>query len=217
MTSGVAVNSRGHFDTEPVNAVADMKKGADRVLRRYMETQRLYLRAYKAGDGPMYYAASMRNRGHLAEFESDNVMMHLKSKDHAEMVVRELAADWMAGSCFFIGIFDKANGEWCGQVYVGPTNWESLEFTIGFVADVHCEGKGYISEAVNGVLEMLFEDLNAYLIKSECSENNIRSRRLLDRCGFRREGYVQEQGANADGSTNRDCLYVLSQKEYLNR
>jgi RimJ/RimL family protein N-acetyltransferase len=199
------------------NAGADMKTRADRILRMYMETERLYLRAYKAGDGPMYYAAGMRNRDHLTQFESDNVLMHLKSKDYAETIVRELATDWMAGNCFFIGIFDKTNGEWCGQVYLEPTNWESLEFTIGFVADVHHQGKGYVSEAVNGVLKTLFEDFNAYLIKSECNENNVRSRRLLERCGFKREGHVQEYARNADGSENRDCLYVLSQKEYFNR
>ncbi len=165
----------------------------------------------------MYYAAGIRNRDHLAEFESDNVLMHLKSKEHAEIVVRELARDWMDGNCFFIGIFEKATDQWCGQVYVEPTNWEALEFAIGFVADVHCEGKGYVSEAVNGVLEMLFGDLNAHLVKSECNENNTRSRRLLERCGFRREGYVQKDGINTDRSISKDSLYVLSQKDYLNR
>ena len=194
-----------------------MKGGEDRILTTYIETERLYLRAYKAGDGPMYYAAGMRNRDHLAEFESDNVLMHLKSEAHAETVVRGLAADWMAGDCFFIGIFAKATNKWCGQVYVEPTNSELLEFTIGFVADVHCEGKGYVSEAVKGVLEMLFEDIGAYLVKSECNESNIRSWQLLERCGFRREGYVCRDGGNADGATNRDCLYVLWRKEYLNR
>ena len=194
-----------------------MKGGEDRILATYIETERLYLRAYEAGDGPMYYAAGMRNRDHLAKFESDNVLMHLKSEEHAETVVRALEADWMAGDCFFIGIFEKATNRWCGQVYVEPTNSEPMQFTIGFVADVHCEGKGYISEAVNLVLEMLFEKPGAHLVRSECSENNIRSLRLLERCGFRREGYVQKDAGNADRSMSRDCLYVLSQKEYLDR
>ena len=194
-----------------------MKGGEDRILATYIETERLYLRAYEAGDGPMYHAAGMRNRDHLAKFESDNVLMHLKSEEHAETVVRALEADWMAGDCFFIGIFEKATNRWCGQVYVEPTNSEPMQFTIGFVADVHCEGKGYISEAVNLVLEMLFEKPGAHLVRSECSENNIRSLRLLERCGFRREGYVQKDAGNADRSMSRDCLYVLSQKEYLDR
>lgn len=165
----------------------------------------------------MYYVAGIRNRDHLAEFESDNVLMHLKSEEYAETVVRELAADWIAGNCFFAGIFEKASGAWCGQVYVEPTDRESRGFMIGFVADVSHEGKGCISEAVNRVLEALFEDLNAYLIKAECSENNARSRRLLERCGFRLHGYLRKDVNHADGSTNGDYLYVLSREEYLNR
>ena len=202
---------------EPGNAAADMKTGADRILTTYVETERLYLRAYKAGDGPMYYAAGTRNRDHLAKFESDNVLMHLKSEEHAETVVRELEADWMAGDYFFIGIFEKATDRWCGQVYVEPTNSEPLQFAIGFVADVHCEGQGYISEAVNQVLQRLFENLGACRVTSECSEDNVRSCRLLERCGFRRGGCIRKDGGNADEPISRDCLYVLPGKEYFNR
>ena len=182
-----------------------------------IETERLYLRAYKAGDGPMYYVAGKRNWDHLAEFESGNVLMHLKNEENAEAVVRELAADWMARNCFFIGIFEKATDEWAGQVYVAPTNWELPEFAIGFVADVNYEGKGYISEAVNGVLGMLFGDMGAHRVKSDCNEDNIRSWRLLERCGFRREGHLRENRRNADGSYHGDFLYGFLRGEYVDR
>lgn len=182
-----------------------------------METERLYLRAYKAGDGPMYYAASIRNQEHLAEYESDNVLMHLKDEEHAEAIVRELAAQWAARNCFFIGIFEKATDRWAGQVYVGPTNWDIPEFAVGFVADVNYEGKGYISEAITGVLGMLFEDMGAHRVISECSENNNRSWRLLERCGFTREGHLREKRRNADGSFHGDFIYVLLRGEYEDR
>ena len=149
--------------------------------------------------------------------ESGNVLLHLESETHAEAVVRELAADWMARKHFFIGIFEKATDEWAGQVYVGPTDWELPEFTIGYVADVHYEGKGYISEAVTRVLEMLFVELGAHRVKSDCNENNLRSWRLLERCGFRREGHLVENKRNADGSFHGDYLYGLLRREYLNR
>ncbi|MBL7077848.1 MAG: GNAT family N-acetyltransferase [Kiritimatiellae bacterium] len=182
-----------------------------------IETERLYLRPYKAGDGPMYHAAGKRNREHLAEFESDNVLMCLKDETHAEAIVRELAADWMARSCFFIGIFETATDEWVGQVYVAPIDWDLPEFTIGFVADVNYEGRGYISEAVNGVLGMLFGDMGAHRVKSDCHENNIRSQRLLERCGFKREGHLRENRKNADGSFHGDLLYGLLRQEYVDR
>jgi RimJ/RimL family protein N-acetyltransferase len=182
-----------------------------------LETERLYLRPYKAGDGAMVYAAGLRNQDHLAEFESDNVLMHLKNEEHAEVIVRELAADWIARNCFFIGIFEKASDEWCGQVYVEPTNWELPEFAIEYVADVNSEGKGYISEAVTSVLGLLFGEMGASRVKSDCSENNIRSWRLLERCGFRREGHLLENRRNTDGSFHGDYLYGLLRREYENR
>jgi RimJ/RimL family protein N-acetyltransferase len=182
-----------------------------------LETERLYLRSYKAGDGPMYYAASIRNRNHLAEFESGNILMHLKTKEHAEAIVRELAADWIARKHFFIGIFDKATNAWIGQVYIGSTNWDLPEFTIGYVADINHEGKGYISEAVKRVLKMLFEEVSAHRVKSDCNENNFRSIKLLERCGFRREGHLIENRKNADGTFHGDYLYGMLRREYADR
>ena len=38
-----------------------------------IETERLYLRSYKAGDGPVYFSAGQRNRDHLSKYESDNI------------------------------------------------------------------------------------------------------------------------------------------------
>jgi [ribosomal protein S5]-alanine N-acetyltransferase len=61
---------------------------------------------------------------------------------------------------------------------------------------------------------MLFIDMRAHRIKSDCHENNIRSWRLLERCGFKREGYLRENKRNADGSFHGDYLYGLLQQEY---
>ena len=165
----------------------------------------------------MYYAASMRNRDHLAQFESGNVLLSLEDEQHAETVVRQLAAEWAARNCFFIGIFEKGTDDWVGQVYVGPTNWDLPEFTIGYAADVNHEGKGYISEAVKRVLDMLFRDVGARRVKSDCQEDNTRSVRLLERCGFRREGHLIDNRRNADGSFHGDFLYALLRREYIER
>ena len=180
-----------------------------------IETERLYLRSYKAGDGPMLFAASQKNLKHLAEFESDNVLMQLDSEKHAEVTVRELAADWAARQCFFIGIFEKVSGDWAGQVFVGPTNWDLPEFTIGYAADVDHEGKGFLSEAVFSVLKFLFEDVGAHRVTADCNENNTRSIHLLERCGFRKEGHLLENRKNPDGTFHGDYLFAMLRREYF--
>lgn len=70
-----------------------------------IETARLYLRCYQAGDGPWYYAMSQKNKPHLARYESGNAVMTIKSEEEAEVVVRDFAATWMARNAFFLGAF----------------------------------------------------------------------------------------------------------------
>ena len=183
-----------------------------------IETERLYLRPYQAGDGAMVYAIGERNREHLAEYESDNLLNHLKDEQHAEIVVRELAVDWMARKHFFLGIFDKETHRWVGQIYIGPTNWELPEFEIGYVVDVGHQGKGYITEAVKAALCFIFDHLQAQRVRSDCSETNKRSYRVLERCGFTREGHFRENKRNPDGSFHGDYQYGLlkSEFEYIN-
>lgn len=179
-----------------------------------IETERLYLRPYDVGDGALDFAAGTRNREHLSVFEFGNVLNQLTSETHAETVVRELRANWNSRTNFFLGIFERATDEWTGQVYVGPTNWELPEFTIGYVAKVNYEGRGYISEAMRGVLQMLFMDMGAHRVCSDCNERNNRSRRLLERCGFKREGHLRENRRSPDGTLHGDYLYGRLRREY---
>jgi RimJ/RimL family protein N-acetyltransferase len=184
-------------------------------ITKKIETERLYLRAYRAGDGAMYYAARIRNRVHLSEFESGNVIMLLENEKQAEEIIGKLREAWMAGKHFLIGVFDKSADHWVGQIYVEPTNLDLPEFTVGYAADVNYEGKGYISEAVKAVLAVLFIDLGAHRVKADCHENNVRSWRLLERCGFKREGHLRENKKNPDGSFHGDLLYSILRPEYL--
>lgn len=186
------------------------------VLPERMETERLFMRPYRQGDGPLFFMAGARNQAHLSEFEWGNVLLHLRDEEHSERVAQDLSAKWEAGRYFFIGLFEKHSEEWIGQLYVAPTNHNLSEFTLGFVADVNFEGKGYISEAVNKILDVLFNEMNAHRVVSDCHEKNIRSMRLLERCGFIREGHLRDNKKNPDGSFHGDYLYGILQHEYLN-
>lgn len=180
-----------------------------------VEAERLYLRPYDEADGPLYYAAGRRNAVHLARFEAGNAVCHLESEAHATRVVLRLRAEYDAGTSLFLGIFDRASDDWAGQVYVSTANSELPEFTIGYVADVRYEGRGYVSEAVRAVLDVLFVRLAARRVRSDCNEQNERSWRLLERCGFAREGHLRENRLNPDGTLHGDYLYGLLRREHL--
>jgi RimJ/RimL family protein N-acetyltransferase len=178
------------------------------------ESRRLYLRSYRAGDGSCYYAVSLRNREHLLRYESDNVVMQLKSEEDAENTVRELAELWKKRKSFFIGGFDKSNQQFVVQVYVGLVNSDLPEYQIGFFVDREYEGQGYVTEAVGATLKFIFHYLEARRVSAECDETNTRSIRVLERCGMTSEGLIRENKRNADGSISGTLYYGLLKQEF---
>lgn len=178
------------------------------------ESERLIIRCYEAGDGPLVYAVGVRNRDHLQRYESGNVILTAKTEQEAEILVRELHADWVARNCFFMGAFDKETREFVAQIYVGVVNWDLPEFAIGYFADKDHEGQGFVTEAVQAALRFIFEHLRAHRVRLETNEMNMRSRRVAARCGFVQEGRLRESRRNPDGTFSGDVLYGLLRSEY---
>jgi len=179
------------------------------------ETERLVLRCYQPGDGALYYAASQRNRAHLARYESGNSLMRIDSEEQAEIVVRELQAEWVARACFLLGVFERATGDWVAQVYVGPTQWELPEFEIGYIVDTAHEGRGYVTEAARAMLRFLFEHLDAHRVCLHCDDTNARSRRVAERCGMLLEGHLREDKRNPDGTITGTLCFGLLRRDLL--
>lgn len=183
-------------------------------IPKSFESRRLQLRSYRAGDGACYYAVGLRNREHLLRYESDNVIMQLKSEEDAENTVCELGELWEKRRSFFIGVFDKQDKHFVAQVYVGPVNWDLPEFQIGFFIDRDHEGRGYMTEAVKATLGFVFHHLKAYRVSAECDETNARSIRVLERCGMTREGLLRKNKRNTDGTISGTLHYGLLKQEF---
>jgi len=181
------------------------------------ETERLYLRRYELEDSPWFYTMSQGNRAHLARYESDNILMTIQDEVGAEEVVRQLVAEWDARNHFFLGVFDRATDEFVAQIYVGPVNWSLPEFQIGYIADVDHQGRGFVTEAVRATLAFIFEHFQAHRVRLECSDTNVRSYRLAERCGFVREGHFRENRREPDGTFSGTLFYGMLKSEFEQR
>ena len=178
------------------------------------EADRLILRRYEPGDGPMYFAVGQKNRQHLQPFEAGNIILSAKSLEEAEIIVRELSVDWIARNSFFMGAFDKKTLEFIAQIYVGVVNWELPEFEIGYFVDVDHQGRGYVTEAVKAALGFIFDNLHAQRVCLHTRDTNLPSQHVAERCGFTLEGHIRENKRDKDGSVSGDLYYGLLKREY---
>ena len=182
-----------------------------------LETERLLVRAYRAGDGVLYYAACVRNHAHLLPFEFGNSALDVRSVDDAEALVRSFAADWAARKHFFLGAWDRATGAFVAQVYVGVVDWALPEFELGYWVDCAHEGRGYVTEAARAALELIFGALGAHRVRIGCNETNVRSQRVAERLGFVREAYHRQTRRHIplpDGTFSGDYVYALLRSDY---
>jgi RimJ/RimL family protein N-acetyltransferase len=140
--------------------------------------------------------------------------MTINSEEEAEIAMRDLAADWVARNCFFMGAFDKQTDEFIAQIYIGPVKWDLPEFEIGYFVDQVHEGKGYVTEAVKGALRFIFEYLHAHRVSLKCDETNARSYGLAERCGMVREAHIRENKKNPDGTFSGTLQYGMLRGEY---
>jgi RimJ/RimL family protein N-acetyltransferase len=179
-----------------------------------IETPRLYLRPYRAGDGAWYYAMSRRNREHLSRYESENVAMSIHDEDEAELVVRDLAQEWSARKHMFLGAFSKESDDFVAQIYIGAVNQGVAAYRIGYFADVDHEGHGFVTEAVRGALAFIFGHLHGMRVGIECDDSNQRSIRVAERCGFVSEGHIREVKRLGDGTVTGTRLFGMLKREY---
>ena len=63
---------------------------------------------------------------------------------------------------------------------------------LGYGLGVEFTGKGYATEAVRLVLKFAFADLKLHRIEANVQPRNLASIRLLERCGFKKEGFSEK-------------------------
>lgn len=168
-------------------------------------TERLLLRPPERRD----YAAWARVRGgsraHLQPWEPAWARDHLTERSFRRRVAwaeREIAADRAYPLLVFLvepgGNAALAGGVTIEHIRRGAAQTGALGYWLG--ADF--EGRGLMSEALCAIVNFAFGALDLSRLEAACLPENMRSRRLLERCGFALEarlaGYLQIDGAWRD-------------------
>lgn len=98
-----------------------------------------------------------------------------------------------AGTAIAYFIFHKKSGALLGGITIGNIRYGvSQSAQIGYWMGERHAGQGHMFGALNLAIPYIFSSLQLHRIEAACIPDNTRSIRLLEKVGFRQEGYLRE-------------------------
>lgn len=87
--------------------------------------------------------------------------------------------------------------------------------TIGYWIGARHANRGYMSEAVRGILPEIFIEQRFHRLEAACLPHNAASIRVLEKTGFQREGYAR-QYLKIAGEWQDHLLFAMLENDYKN-
>lgn len=179
-------------------------------LPEQFDTERLHLRAPRAGDGAALYAAIAESLPELRRFLASLPWVAAEpSPEASEAWCRNAAANFLARRDLPFLMFEREGGALVGATGLHRTVWETPRTEIGYWCRSSRAGRGYVSEAVTALACYALGHLRAVRIEIITDEANLPSRRVAERCGFVLEGVLRHERRAPDGTLRNTCVYAL--------
>lgn len=102
------------------------------------------------------------------------------------------------------------SGQLVGSTGFHRLKWSVPRFEIGYWLRTSATGKGYASQAVRALSRVAFEQLGVRRLDIRCSDRNLASARVAERCGYRLEGVLKNYSVGTDGKLHDERVYALT-------
>jgi ribosomal-protein-alanine N-acetyltransferase len=103
-----------------------------------------------------------------------------------------------------------------GVVIYYSAHWYQQDLEIGYdITEPKERGKGYATEATGLLIDYLFLNKEVERIQASCDTRNMASQRVLEKCGFKKEGLMRKVRF-ALGGYRDNYLYSILREEWHN-
>lgn len=89
--------------------------------------------------------------------------------------------------------------------------------SLGYVLSQDYWGMGIMTEAVRATIKYLFEDMKLDIVSCCHYPTNIRSKRVIEKAGFKYEGVLRQAKKIYDGSVKDHVCYSITKEEYFEK
>lgn len=168
-----------------------------------IETERLLLRPFRESDAEAFFECCQNpNIGNNAGWKPH------RSLEESQEILRSVFISQPG----IWAIILKEDGRLIGSVGIipDPKRENPQARMLGYWLDESHWGKGYMTEAVQSVLDYGFNTLQLNLITANCYPHNERSQKVLKRHGFIYEGTLHQAELTYDGHLYDHQRYYLA-------
>lgn len=173
-----------------------------------LETKRLTLSSFKPSDVDNFY--NLRS--------DEDFMMYLgqhplKKKAAARDRIHDIIHDFNTGEGLSWKISLKGSDELIGYIGFWKINGRHARAEIGFGLDQEYQHLGYMSEAMEAVLDYGFNQMMIHSIKADVDPNNEGSIQLLEHSQFKKEAHFREN-YYFDGNYLDSAYYCIIESDF---
>ncbi|MBV9927539.1 MAG: GNAT family N-acetyltransferase [Acidobacteria bacterium] len=129
-----------------------------------------------------------RNREHIREwspwFKDD------RSVENTRSFIRRNLSKLAADEGFALAIWHR--GEMAGQIEYNYFDWANRRTELGYWLGASFQGRGLATNSCRALIDYAFAELKLNRVEMRCGVENVRSRRIPERLGFKEEGVVRQ-------------------------
>lgn len=173
-----------------------------------IETERLILNKWTLSDADI--------EGLYAFASNPNVGPNAGWKPHADLAESREIIENVFLPYHVWSIREKATGRVVGNIGLEPDrrreDVNSME--VGYSLAEDCWGKGYMTEACKAVIDYAFREFGLVIIGICTGPDNVRSQRVIEKCGFVFEGRQRKGYHIYDGTDRDNMVYSMTREEW---
>lgn len=172
-------------------------------------TERLILRGIRLSDAK--FMLKYRSNPQIYEYQYWKPQTLHEAEDFISTKISKISN--IPNTWYQVGIFIKGFNELVGDIGIHFIESDNSEVEIGYTLSIEYQGKGYATEAVVGVINYLFSNINKHRVIASVDPTNIKSMALLERIGMRKEAHFKKSIWFNDKWTD-DIVYAILEEEW---
>jgi [ribosomal protein S5]-alanine N-acetyltransferase len=179
-----------------------------------LDAERTAIRPLALGDVDEFTAAVAANRAHTEPWEPIRTESHYSRAGQAETLRRDVES-WGLGTGYAFAVLDREHDDRIiGRIALGNVvygAWRNA--TLGYWVSEASGGHGHGTAAARLICEFAFRHAGLHRVQPAVIPRNVRSIRVVEKAGFRREGRALKY-LNIAGTWEDHDIFALTLEDW---